>query len=151
MRKMTRREMCAGLSAVAATGGFGQVPAAPAGADVLSQTKVYSLNQMPSRKTANGGLSRDVLRGALTTGEVIAVHESEQPAGVAPNPPHTIQHTEVIVVLEGLVDFFHDGKTDKAGPGGVIFVSPGTLHGLRNAGDGPAKYCVVQIGGDVKK
>ncbi|HEY1964617.1 MAG TPA: cupin domain-containing protein [Acidobacteriaceae bacterium] len=152
MKKMTRREMCAGLSAVAAMGGAAKAQTtAITGAGVLSQSRVYTVDQMPVRKMANGGVSRDVLRGTLTTGEVVAVHESEQPAGMAPNAPHTIQHAEVIVVLEGTVVFEHDGKSEKAGPGGVIFVASGTLHTMRNAGDGTAKYCVVQVGGDTRK
>jgi mannose-6-phosphate isomerase-like protein (cupin superfamily) len=152
MREMTRREMCVGLSAIAATGGVieAQTAAAPAGAATLSQAKVYPFEQMPVRKMANGGESRDVLRGTLTTGEVIAVHESQQPAGMAPNTPHTIKHSEVMVVIQGTLLFEHDGKSDKVGPGGVIFVAPGTLHTVRNVGDGPAQYCVMQIGGDTK-
>ncbi len=149
---MTRREMCVGLSAVAAMGGMveAQTPVAPAGTGVLSQSRVYMLDQMPARKMANGGVSRDVLRGTLTTGEAVAVHESEQPAGMAPNTPHTIQHTEVMVVVEGTVAFEHDGKSEKVGPGGVIFIASGTLHTVRNAGEGTARYCVVQVGGDTK-
>jgi mannose-6-phosphate isomerase-like protein (cupin superfamily) len=145
--------MCVGLSAVAATGGVmkAQVPVAPAGTGVLSQSKVYTLDQMPVRKMANGGESRDVMRGTLTTGEAVGVHESEQPAGMVPNAPHTIQHTEVMVVIEGTLAFEHDGKSEKVGPGGVIFVASGTLHTVRNVGEGAAKYCVVQVGGDTRK
>jgi mannose-6-phosphate isomerase-like protein (cupin superfamily) len=141
------------LSVVAATIGVmkAQTPMAPVGAGVLSQSRVYTVDQMPVRKMANGGESRDVLRGTLTTGEVIGVHESTQPAGMKPNTPHTIQHTEVMVVIEGTLEFEHDGKLDRVGPGGVIFVASGTLHTVRNVGEGPAKYCVVQIGGDTKK
>jgi mannose-6-phosphate isomerase-like protein (cupin superfamily) len=150
---MTRREMVAGLSAVAATGVTleAQTPGTPAGPAVLSQSRVYLPDEMPSRKMANGGVSRDVMRGTLASGEAIGVHESEQPAGMEPNKPHTIQHTEVMVVLEGTVSFEHDGKSEKVGPGGVIFVASGTLHTIRNLGEGPAKYCVMQVGGDVKK
>jgi mannose-6-phosphate isomerase-like protein (cupin superfamily) len=153
MRKMTRREMCAGLSAVAAMGSVLEAQTAPPPADTgtLSQSRVFAFDQMPVRKMANGGESRDVLRGVLTTGEVVAVHESEQPAGTAPNPLHVIEHSEVIVIVQGTVVFEHDGKSDKVGPGSVIFVAPGTRHSLRNVGDGTAKYCVVQIGGDTKK
>jgi len=152
MREITRREMCVGLSAVVAAGGVmrAQTTVAPAGAGVLSQSKVYAVDQMSVRKMANGGESRDVLRGTLTTGEVIGVHESTQPAGMAPNAPHTIQHTEVMVVVEGTLAFEHDGKSEKVGPGGVIFVASGTLHTVRNVGEGTAKYCVVQVGGDTK-
>jgi mannose-6-phosphate isomerase-like protein (cupin superfamily) len=157
MREITRREVCLGLSVVAATGVVvkggvvkAQTPVTPAGAGVISQSRVYAVDQMPVRKMANGGESRDVLRGTLTTGEVIGVHESEQPAGMKPNAPHTIQHTEVMVVVEGTVAFEHDGKSEKVGPGGVILVASGTLHTVRNVGEGPAKYCVVQVGGGTK-
>jgi mannose-6-phosphate isomerase-like protein (cupin superfamily) len=152
MREITRREMCVGLSAVAVAGGVvkAETAAAPDGAGVLSQSRVYTLEQMPVRKMANGGESRDVLRGTLTTGEVVGVHESQQPSGMAPNTPHTIQHTEVMVVIEGTLAFEHDGKSEKVGPGGVIFVASGTLHTVRNVGEGPARYCVVQVGGDTK-
>ena len=47
----------------------------------LSQSQVFPLEQMPVRKMANGGESRDVMHGALMTGEVVGVHESVQPAG----------------------------------------------------------------------
>lgn len=153
MREITRREMCVGLSAVAATGGVlkAQTPVAPTAAGVLSQSRVYTVDEMPVRKMANGGESRDVLRGTLTSGELIGVHESQQPAGMTPNTPHTIEHTEVMVVVEGTIAFEHDGKSEKVGPGGVIFVASGTLHTIRNVGEGPAKYCVVQMGGDTKK
>jgi mannose-6-phosphate isomerase-like protein (cupin superfamily) len=152
MRRITRREMCVGLSAVAATGRVvkAQTPVASAGAAVLSKSRVYTLDEMPVRKMANGGESRDVLRGTLTTGEAVGVHESQQPAGMVPNAPHTIQHTEVMVVVEGTLAFEHDGKSEKVGQGGVIFVASGTLHTVRNVGEGPAKYCVVQLGGDTK-
>ncbi|MCU1249135.1 MAG: Cupin 2 conserved barrel domain protein [Edaphobacter sp.] len=154
MKPITRREMCVGLSAVAAMGGVVKVKAQtsvpPDAAGVLSHSRVYPVDQMPVRKMANGGESRDVLRGTLTTGEVIAIHESQQPAGMTPNTPHTIQHTELMVVVEGTLAFEHDGKLEKVGPGGIIFVASGTLHTVRNIGDGPAKYCVVQMGGDTK-
>jgi mannose-6-phosphate isomerase-like protein (cupin superfamily) len=141
------------MSAVAAMGrgAKAQTAATLAGPDVLSQAKVFPFEQMPVRKMANGAESRDVLRGVLTTGEVIAVHESEQPAGTPPNPLHKIQHSEVIVVMQGTVVFEHDGKSEKAGPGSVIFVAPGTLHTIRNIGQETAKYGVVQVGGDTKK
>jgi mannose-6-phosphate isomerase-like protein (cupin superfamily) len=144
--------MCVGLSAVVAAGGKAKalVPVPPVTAGVLSQSRVYPVDQIPVRKMANGGESRDVLRGTLTTGETVGVHESQQPAGMVPNPPHTIQHTEVMVVLEGTLAFEHDGKSEKVGPGGVIFVASGTLHTVRNVGEGTAKYCVVQVGGDTK-
>lgn len=117
----------------------------------LAHSAVFPVDQMSVRKMANGGESRDVVRGVLGTGEAVALHESVQPAGAVPSPLHPIQHTEFIVVIDGMVEFDHDGKSEKVGPGGVIYVALGTAHRLKNVGDGPAKYLVVAIGGDVKK
>ncbi len=49
------------------------------------------------------------------------------------------------------MEFDHDGKAERAGPGGIIYVAYGTLHRVRNVGNSPATYVVIQIGGDTKK
>jgi quercetin dioxygenase-like cupin family protein len=116
----------------------------------LGQSAVFRYVDMPVRKMANGGESRDVVRGTLATGEVVALHESTQVAGMTPNPAHPIQHTEFILVFEGTVEFNHDGKSERVGQGGVLYVAKGTVHQVKNVGDGPARYCVVAVGGDVK-
>ena len=145
------------LVAVCGMGLFGSVmavaqaaAAAPAAA-VLSEARVYTVEEMPVRKMANGGESRDILRGVVPTGEAIAAHESVQVVGAAPNAPHKIDHSEIITVIEGTLLFEHDGKSEKVGPGGVIFVAVGTMHTVKNVGSVPAKYMVLQIGGDTKK
>jgi len=116
----------------------------------LADSRVVRLVDMPVRHMANGGESRDVLRGQLATGETVALHGSMQVAGMAPNPEHPIQHSEFILVQEGTLEFRHDGKVEQAGPGGVLYVAKGTVHAVRNIGDTAAKYMVVAIGGDVK-
>lgn len=102
-------------------------------------------------KTASGGESRNVVSGVLKTGEGVAVHESTLPPGRSPNPGHSIQHSEFIVVREGRLQFEHDGKDEQVGPGGVIYVAFGTMHKIVNIGTVPAKYVVIAIGGDTKK
>jgi quercetin dioxygenase-like cupin family protein len=57
----------------------------------------------------------------------------------------------VIVVEEGTLEFDHDGKKERARTGSAIYIAFGALHTLRNAGHGPAKYVVVQIGGDTTR
>jgi quercetin dioxygenase-like cupin family protein len=74
-----------------------------------------------------------------------------QPAGTKPNPAHRIEHSEVIVVEQGTLEFEHAGKAERAGAGSIIYVAFGTMHSVRNVGDGPAKYVVIQIGGDTKR
>jgi quercetin dioxygenase-like cupin family protein len=116
----------------------------------LNQSHVFHLESLPVRKNPNGTESRDVVRGQLATGEHVAVHESTQPSGSPGNPPHPIQHTEFICVREGTVEFQHDGITERASAGDILLVAKGTVHAVRNAGDGPASYFVVAIGGDVQ-
>jgi mannose-6-phosphate isomerase-like protein (cupin superfamily) len=147
MKTMTRREIFVALPAVA-TMGNGLM--AQAGEATLLHSAAFRVDEMPMRKMANGGESWNVLHGALATGEVVGVHESMQPAGAVPNPAHRIEHTEFVVILEGTVEFLHDGKVETVGPGGVIYVALGTVHQVKNIGDGPTKYVVVAIGGDVK-
>ena len=115
----------------------------------MSRSRVFRFGEMPLKRMANGGESRDVARGQLVTGEIVAVHESMQVAGAVPNPAHRIEHTEIILVSEGTLEFRHDDKAERVGPGGVIYVSKGTMHSAKNVGEGAAKYFVVAIGGDV--
>lgn len=128
-------------------------PTAPTAAapNPLAAARVFSYGEMPAKVAPSGAVSRLVVRGTLATGEAVAVHETTQPAGAKPNPAHRIQHSELIVVEEGTLEFEHDGQTDKADAGSVIYVALGTLHSVKNIGDGPARYMVIQIGGDTNK
>jgi mannose-6-phosphate isomerase-like protein (cupin superfamily) len=130
-------------------GAFGGLEMADAEDDLSAASHVFSYASLPVRTAANGGQSRSVMHGRLATGEEVALHESTQPAGALPNPAHRIQHSEIICVREGTLEFLHDSKTERVGSGGIIFVAEGTMHQVRNVGDGPAAYFVVAIGGDV--
>lgn len=123
-----------------------QIPVEPR----LTESKTFPLDQLPVKKMPNGGESWNILHGTLATGESISIHESQQPAGIPPNPPHQIRHSEFIFVREGTLEFQHDGKSERVSAGGVIFVAYNTLHSARNVGDGPATYLVIAIGGDTK-
>ena len=146
MKNIARMMVCVLLSGVAAG-----AQSTGSGEKVLSQAQVFPFDGMTMRKMPNGGESRDVVRGALVTGEAVGVHESVLPVGSVPNPQHVIQHSELIMVQEGVIEFEHGDQAEKVGAGGVIYVALGTMHTLKNVGDVPAKYFVVAIGGDMKK
>jgi mannose-6-phosphate isomerase-like protein (cupin superfamily) len=134
--------------------GLGLVVLTTTGGVTHAQTpasKVFAFDQMPARKSPSGAESRSVTAFTLTTGETVAMHESVQPPGIAPVALHAIHHSELILVQEGSLLFEHDGKQEKAGPGDMVYVAEGTTHRMINIGAGPAKYFVVQIGGDTKK
>ena len=74
-----------------------------------------------------------------------------QPAGTVPPKLHKNHHSEFIVVQQGMVEYEHDGKAERAGPGSILYIPIGTEHSVKNVGNGPAKYVVLQIGGDTRK
>jgi quercetin dioxygenase-like cupin family protein len=146
------------VSTVAQQASPANLPANPAAnppanppANPLAASRVFAYDDMTAKTAPSGVVSRRAFMGTLATGETIAVHETTQPAGTAPNPAHRIQHSELILVEEGTLDYTHDGKTERAGAGSIIYVALGTLHSVKNVGDGPAKYVVIQIGGDTGK
>lgn len=122
-----------------------------AGPNPLASSQVFAYDKAPATTAASGAVGRNFFAGSLATGEAVAAHETMQPAGMIPNPAHRIQHSEFIVVRTGTLEFHHDGKSERAGPGSIIYVADGTLHSVKNIGDGPAEYVVIQIGGDTKK
>jgi len=117
----------------------------------LEKARVFDYDQMQVRTAPNGTEYRAAFNGTLPTGESVGAHESMQPAGTAPPQLHKNQHSEFIVVQQGTVEYTHDGKAERAGPGSILYIPIGTEHSVKNVGDGPAKYVVLQIGGDTKK
>jgi quercetin dioxygenase-like cupin family protein len=116
----------------------------------LAATKVFDAAALPVTRNPNGSERRDIVTGKLATGEPVHIHSSMQLAGTPPSPAHAIEHSEFILVTEGVLEVSHDGKTERAGPGSVVYVAHGTMHQARNAGTGPVKYTVIAIGGDAK-
>jgi len=129
----------------------GMVNAQTSNSNQLSNSRVFPYEQMTVKTAPNGAEGRSVFSGTLATGESVGLHETMQPVGTKPNPAHKIEHSEVIVVQQGTLEFQHDGMAERVGPGGIIYVALGTMHAVKNVGDVPAKYVVIQIGGDTRK
>lgn len=127
------------------------VGAQTAASNPLESSRTFVYEQMNPRINVNGSETRVFFSGTLATGESVSVHESVQPAGTVPPALHKILHSELIVIQEGTVEYHHDGQVERAGPGSILYVKIGTEHFVANVGDGPAKYAVIQIGGDTKK
>ena len=144
METIDRRDLFAVFSALAALGTAGGASAGePA---TLSTSRVIRYADLPVRKFTNGGEQRRVLAGTLTTGEFIEVHETMLPAGQMPHPPHKHPNSEMLFIQTGNVDYIdEDGSQTPAGPGDIVFTASNKMHGLKNAGAGPATYIVVSV------
>jgi quercetin dioxygenase-like cupin family protein len=66
--------------------------------------------------------------------EVIQVRVDFDPGYVAPR--HTHFGEEIIYVLEGTLEYQIDGKPVSVEPGDVLFVPAGTVHSVKNIGNG---------------
>jgi mannose-6-phosphate isomerase-like protein (cupin superfamily) len=144
MSDLSRRDLVIALSALAAAPlAEAQAVAVPPGTPALDKPRVFL--------HANGSETRAVLHGTLPTGEAVEIHETTIPPGATPNPPHQHRPSDFMFVREGTVAFEHDGKSEHAGPGSVIFAASQTNHTLRNVGEVPARYFVISIGREATK
>jgi quercetin dioxygenase-like cupin family protein len=79
---------------------------------------------------------------ATTAGELLSFELALRPGGAVPIPHvHPIQ-TERFEVVEGAMRFRVGLRTVVAGPGEVVEVAPGVMHGFANAGDSEARVRV---------
>ena len=103
---------------------------------------VYDWNKISPRKTEAGEV-RSFFRGPTKTLQELEVHVTTLDAGKASHPPHKHPNEEMIIIREGTVETLVDGEWKRVGPGSVIFNASNVLHGLRNVGDAPATYHVI--------
>jgi hypothetical protein len=90
---------------------------------------------------------RELVRATLSSGININLHESDMgPYGVPSHPPHQHAHEEIIMLIEGTLDFNLDGVTSRGGPGSIMFSGPWDIHGIVNPVGTHAKYYVLELG-----
>lgn len=85
-----------------------------------------------------------VLTGAQTGGRMTQWVETTPP-GIGPPPHYHKNEDENFHVLEGSVEFFHDGKWIAATPGSTVFIPKGEVHAFRNSGATPLKMLITTM------
>ena len=91
-----------------------------------------------------GGLKAHITRKAARTetGGHWALGEAWQDPGFD-NPPHTHEEAEAFYVLEGSYTFYTDAEpVDDIGPGTLVFIPPGAIHGFRTGPKGGRLLCL---------
>jgi uncharacterized cupin superfamily protein len=147
---MNRRDVLLGAAAVSASTIMPAQNAEPAtdkaSGDFAGGSRVFSLSKAERTKSQNGSERLGAFVGTLATGETASMHESWLPAGTPAPALHRITHSEMVAILEGEIEFEHDGKKERAVAGDVVYVAYGTTHAMRNSGTGTARYMVFQVG-----
>jgi quercetin dioxygenase-like cupin family protein len=137
---ITRRDLFVALFAAAATAGaFALADQRP-----VMGSAVFDWNGMTAKPTAVGS-TRAVFNAPTATLENLEVHVTTLNPGQSPHPPHRHPNEELIIVQQGTMEVLSNGELKRVGPGSVIFNGSNQLHGLKNVGDGPAVYHVVNF------
>ena len=138
---ISRRDCSRLLPALAAAVARAQSPASQA-----LPSKVYLHGQVPYEGDAKKK-GRRFFRGAYRNGFNLEMHETILGAGVATHEPHKHVHEEIVIVVEGTVETYLEGKTQIAEAGSVAYFGSNQMHSARNAGTTPCRYYVVELRG----
>ena len=84
--------------------------------------------------------------GRLITGEQIEVGVLRYKAGEGANT-HSHPHEQIIIVLEGRLQFTLDGETEELGPGQAVHIPPDVPHSVRMIEDSEVVSCKGVVGG----
>ena len=116
------------------------VPAAPAR---LGST-VFKWEDLVAKPTGVG-VRRAVVNQPTATLEKFECHITTLNPGLMSHPPHRHPQEEFIILKEGVLDVFVNGRTQRVGPGSFFFYASNDLHNVTNVGDQPATYLVFNL------
>lgn len=108
----------------------------------LMRSSVFEWNEVATQQE-EVRLLRHFFRARTATLAELELHATTLAAGETSHAPHRHANEELVIVKEGTVEAFYEGKTRRLGPGSVIFNASNELHGIRNVGTGPATYHVI--------
>jgi len=136
---ITRRDLLVALAAAGLTAGAFALAGKP---NILGST-AFDWNSIPVKTTEVGSV-RQVVSEPTATLENLEVHITTLNPGKAPHPPHRHPNEEMVIVRQGTLEAYLNGEWKRVGPpGSVIFFASNQLHAVRNVGDEPAIYHVV--------
>jgi ketosteroid isomerase-like protein/quercetin dioxygenase-like cupin family protein len=119
------------------------VPPASFAQEPVQGSFAITWEEIQARPAGASGRSREFLRLPTATLDRLQMHVTWLPAGQTTHAPHTHPNEEVIVVREGTLDAFQNGKTTRVGPGSVLFMGSNEPHNVVNVGDTTAVYHVI--------
>ena len=93
---------------------------------------------------AGNGRRSQVFDQRTATLDVLELHVTTVPPGASSHAPHKHDDEEIVIVKEGAVEVFIEGRTSRAEPGSVAFLASNEMHGFKNVGDTPAVYHVIR-------
>jgi len=136
---ITRRDLVVALVAISATLCIAAVADQKA---AIMQSTAFDWNSIPVKQTPVGS-TRSFFRAPTATLDELELHVTTLNPGQTSHAPHQHPNEELVIIREGTVDALVQGEWKRVGPGSVIFNASNQLHGLKNVGDTPATYHVI--------
>ena len=137
---ITRRDGVVALASAAFT--VAAMAVASSQTDVMGST-VFDWTALKAEPNKTGAVRRVVQRPTATLDE-LEIHITTLMPGETPHPPHQHPAEELLIVKEGTVESLVNGQLKRVGPGSIVFQASNQMHSLRNVGDTPATYHVIQ-------
>jgi quercetin dioxygenase-like cupin family protein len=136
---ISRRDAIVALIAAALT--LSAVAAAHEVQGVIGET-AWDWNQLKVTKT-DVSETRFIARGPTATLDQLEMHVTTLNPGVVSHPPHKHPNEELVIIDKGTVEALISDEWKRLGPGFVILNASNVTHALRNVGDTPAQYHVI--------
>jgi quercetin dioxygenase-like cupin family protein len=114
--------------------------------DRTLSSKVYHHSQIPYEGNQQKK-GRRFFYGPEHSGFNLEMHETILGAGTQTHSPHKHLHEEIVIVVEGTLEAYLDGKTEAAEAGSVIFLGSNQMHSVRNVRTTPSRCYVVELRG----
>jgi quercetin dioxygenase-like cupin family protein len=113
---------------------------------VRLDSKIYRPDQSTDLhgKPKKGGR---IFFGTEHSGFALEMHQTVLAPGVASHEPHKHVHDELMIVLDGALETYIEGKTEMAEKGAIIYYASNQMHRARNVGSVPARYYVIEFRG----
>lgn len=108
----------------------------------VQRSAVFDWNEVPVVHEEVRSVRR-FFQAPTATLDELALHVSTLKPGDTSHAPHKHVNEELVIVMEGTVEALVNGEMKRVGPGSVIFNASNEMHAIRNVGDGPATYHVI--------
>ena len=138
---LTRRDLLIACAAVSLGIAIGQVATADSRPPV-QESELFDWNAI-SAKPTEVGQYRYFMRGRTATLDELEIHATTLNPGQTSHAPHKHPNEELVILASGKLEATSNGKTRQLGPGSVIFNAANQMHAVRNVGDVPATYHVI--------
>ena len=108
----------------------------------VQQSALWDWSALTASPTGVGQY-RQIFRGPTVTLDELEIHATTLNPGQSSHAPHKHPNEELVILASGTLEATSNGKVQRLGPGSVIFNASNELHAVRNVGDVPATYTVV--------